>query len=123
MDSHYRQKLGKSAEDLACGELARRGYVILDRRYRTRLGEIDIIARDGGTLVFVEVKARVGDAFGAPEDAVTPQKQWRMTRMAEAYLTDRRLGEEVDCRFDVVAVDASQTPPQITVYESAFDAV
>lgn len=123
MADTYRQDLGKSAEDLACQELARRGYVILDRRYRTRLGEIDVIARDGGTLVFVEVKARVGDEFGAPEDAITPQKQWRMTRMAETYLMARRLGDDVDCRFDVVAVDAAQEPAVITVYQSAFDAV
>jgi putative endonuclease len=123
LDSRYRQVLGKSAEDLACEELTRRGYVILERRYRTRLGEIDIIARDGGTLVFVEVKARVGDEFGAPEDAITPQKQWRMTRMAETYLMMQRLGDAVDCRFDVVAVDAASDPAAVTVYQSAFDAV
>jgi len=123
MDATYRQKLGKSAEDLACEELTRRGYAIIDRRFRTRLGEIDIVARDGGTLVFVEVKARVGDDYGLPEEAVTPQKQWRMTRMAETYLMVKRLGLEVDCRFDVVAVEEGQGSPVVTVFQSAFDAV
>ena len=60
MSSDKRQELGKSGENLACAELERRGYAILERRYRTRFGEIDIIASDHGTIVFVEVKARMG---------------------------------------------------------------
>ena len=63
--------LGKLGEDLACRELVRRGYAILDRRYRTRIGELDIVARDGETVVFVEVKARGSDEKGTALDAVT----------------------------------------------------
>jgi putative endonuclease len=122
MDATYRQRFGESAENAACRELARRGYAILARRFRTRMGEIDIVARDGETIVFVEVKARVGDRFGAPEEAVTAQKQWRMTRMAEAYLFEQRLGD-VPCRFDVVSIEGSNDPLTVTVYQSAFDAV
>jgi putative endonuclease len=114
--------LGKQAEDLASRELVSRGYQILQRRFRTRYGEIDIVARDGGTLVFVEVRARVGEDYGSAEDSITARKIWRMTRMAQAYLMMNGLGD-VDCRFDVVAVDWSGPEPVLTVYQSAFDAV
>src|SRR5215207_8078309 len=67
----HRQSLGKRGEDLACAELEKRGYVILDRRFRTRCGELDIVARDGTVLVFIEVKARSGSNFGTPFESVT----------------------------------------------------
>ena len=91
MSPDDRQFLGKLGEDLACGELRRRGYAILERRYRTRYGEIDIVARHETTLVFVEVKARVGDDYGGSGAAVTPWKQQRIVRMAVDYLSRRRL--------------------------------
>jgi putative endonuclease len=106
-------------EDLACAELERRGYAILARRYRTRHGEIDIIARDGATIVFVEVKARVGEAFGGGAAAVTGWKQQRIVRMATDYLARQRL-LEAPCRFDVVAVDLLGAAPRIEVYCDAF---
>ena len=81
---------GKLGEDLACAELARRGYAILERRYRTRFGEIDIVARHGDSLVFVEVKARDGDEFGGGAAAVTAWKQQRIVQMAIDYLARRR---------------------------------
>ena len=83
MSSDRRQTLGELGETLACDELRRRGYAILERRYRTRYGEIDIVARHGDVLVFVEVKARAGDAFGTGAEAVTAYKQRRVARMAE----------------------------------------
>jgi putative endonuclease len=116
-----RQSIGRLGEDLACAELARRGYVIVDRRYRTRYGEIDIVARDGEVLVFVEVKARGGDAFGGAVDAVISWKQRRVARMAADYLA-RKHPETPPCRFDVVAVDLSQGDPRVDVYAGAFDA-
>jgi putative endonuclease len=122
VQSTYRQNLGKRAEDLASRELVSRGYQILQRRFRTQYGEIDIVARDGGTLVFVEVRARAGEDYGSAEDSITARKIWRMTRMAQAYLMVHRLGD-VDCRFDVVAVDWSGPEPVLTLYQSAFDAV
>jgi putative endonuclease len=122
MDRAYRQQLGQQAEDLACRELAARGYQILQRRFRTQWGEIDIVAREGETLVFVEVRARVGEDYGSAEESITARKEWRMTRMAQAYLYEERL-EDVDCRFDVVAVDLSAAAAVLTVYQSAFDAV
>jgi putative endonuclease len=108
-------------EDLACAELQRRGYAILARRYRTRHGEIDIVARDGGTIVFVEVKARVGDEFGGGAAAVTGWKQQRIVRMATDYLARQGLLESA-CRFDVVSVDLLGAAPRIEVYSHAFTA-
>ena len=108
-------------EDLACGELQRRGYVILARRYRTRHGEIDIIAREAGTVVFVEVKARRGDAYGGAAVAVTAWKQRRIARMAEDFLARREL-LDAPCRFDVVSVDFDAAGPRIEVYTNAFTA-
>lgn len=121
MNTDGRQSLGKMGEDLACAELRRRGYAILERRYRTRHGEIDIIARDGATIVFVEVKARMGSEFGGGAAAVTGWKQQRIVRMATAFLARRGL-LEAPCRFDVVAVDLLGGAPRIEVYSDAFTA-
>jgi putative endonuclease len=99
-----RQSLGKAGEDLACRELERRGYAVLARRYRTRFGEIDIVADDHGVIVFVEVKARTSKRYGDAAEAVSFRKRRRIGAMALDYLAwtgglDRR------CRFDVVAID------------------
>jgi putative endonuclease len=117
-----RQSLGKCGENLAVAELTDRGYAILDRRYRTRYGEIDIVADDDGTIVFVEVKARASPEFGTAAEAVTAWKQRRLASMAVDYLSRRRLTDR-PCRFDVVAIDAAESDaPEITLYPSAFDA-
>ncbi len=81
-----RQAFGKTGEDQAVAELERLGYAILDRRYRTRHGEIDIVARDASATVFVEVKARATAEFGSAAEAVTPLKQRRLQSMALDYL-------------------------------------
>jgi putative endonuclease len=120
MTTDARQTLGKDGEDLACAELRRRGYAILERRYRTRAGEIDIVARHRGVIVFVEVKARAGGRCGSPADAVTGVKQRRIAQMAVDFLSRRRLHEE-PCRFDVVAVSFTDGQPRVEVYEGAFD--
>jgi putative endonuclease len=116
-----RQALGKSGEELACAELMRRGYAILAQRYRTRFGEIDIVARDGEITVFVEVKARDGERFGDGAEAVTPWKQRRVANMAVDYIARHRLYDR-PCRFDVVAVDVSTNPPRVDIYTNAFEA-
>jgi putative endonuclease len=115
-----RQSLGKAGEDLACAELCRRGYELLDRRYRTRFGEIDIVARHRGAIVFVEVKARASAAFGGGAEAVTELKQHRLGQMAVDFLARRRLTDQ-PCRFDVVAVSFDRGRPRVDVYENAFD--
>lgn len=101
---HYSQDTGKRGEDIATTQLWHQGYAILSRRYRTRFGEIDIVAQDGATLVFVEVKARRSDRFGAAAECVTPWKQRRLAAMALDYMAwVNRLDDP--CRFDVIAID------------------
>ena len=115
-----RQAMGKSGEDLAVAELERRGYAILARRYRTDRGEIDIVAQDGETLVFVEVKARATAEFGTAAEAVTRRKQLQVIAMARVYLTFERV-KDVPCRFDVVAIDGVGERAVVTVYAGAFE--
>jgi putative endonuclease len=118
----HRQTLGKIGEDLAVAELTRRGYAILERRYRTRHGEIDIVAEDGGTIVFVEVKARATREFGTAAEAITPYKQRRLASMASEYLARQQVTDR-PCRFDVVAIDEAESDTaSITLYVGAFDA-
>jgi putative endonuclease len=112
--------LGKTGEDLACRELERRGYVIVARRYRRRGGELDIVARDGGTLVFVEVKTRVGRRFGAAVDAVTRCKRRRIGRLALEYVVRHHL-TGCPCRFDVVSIHFDDGRTAVEVYQGAFD--
>jgi putative endonuclease len=119
--SYARQALGKHGEDLACRELERRGYAIVARRYRRRGGEIDIIARDGETIVFVEVKTREDLAFGGGADAVTAFKRRRMVQVAEDYLARHHRGD-CRCRFDVVSIELSSGTPVFELYQNAFDA-
>jgi putative endonuclease len=123
MPANARVELGKWGEECACRELRRRGYVILERRYRTRFGEIDIVATDGGVLVFVEVKARRGVAFGTPAEAVTRHKQRRLLQLAAMYLAARRVAADVACRFDVVSISCPPgvATPQILLLKHAFD--
>ena len=120
MTSDPRQALGISGENLACAELQRRGYAILARRYRSRGGELDIVARDGQTVVFVEVKTREGCEFGAGAESVTLFKRRRMATVALDYLARHRL-VECACRFDVVSIDMSEQKPRIELYQNAFD--
>jgi len=121
MGADARQALGKLGEELACDELARRGYAILARRYRTRCGEIDIIASAAGTLVFVEVKTRAGDRYGGSLSAVTPRKQQQIVRVALDFLVRERILDR-PCRFDVVTVDVQDGKPRIEVFQHAFTA-
>jgi len=95
--------LGQTGEAAAVQFLKRRGYVILARNLRSRLGEIDLLVQDGATLVFVEVKARRGVAGDPPQAGVNARKRLRLVRIALGYLAARRLGEQ-RCRFDVVGV-------------------
>lgn len=117
--TYARQQLGKFGEETAVRELERRGYEILARRYRTRHGEIDIVARDGDTIVFVEVKVRVTAEFGTAAEAVTAAKQRRLGAMATDYLARSRV-PACPCRFDVVAIDGVGDDRRITVYQHAF---
>ena len=98
-----RQRLGRAGEAVAEAHLRRAGMEILERRFRVRCGEIDIVALDGEIIVFVEVKTRAGGRYGGPAAAVTHRKRKRLARVASAYLQSRRCAER-PCRFDVVEV-------------------
>jgi putative endonuclease len=117
--SRARIAFGKTGEDLACAELERRGYAILARRHRCRSGEIDIIARDGKTVVFVEVKARHSRAFGEAAEAVTALKQRRIARIAAEYVVQQQL-RDCPCRFDVVSIHFAGGQPAVEVFQNAF---
>ena len=122
--SSNRQQFGRAAEQAAAAYLERRGYVLLARNQRVGRGELDIIARHGGALVFVEVKGRRTRTCGAPEEAVTPRKRQQVARLAELWLAARPwlLRGVSEVRFDVIAVDTAAFPAQIRHLEAAFDA-
>lgn len=111
---------GKAGEDLAAAFLTKEGYRILERNFRSPLGEIDIVAVDRGTLVFVEVKTRSSNKFGSPEEAVNPRKQHQMTKAAQLYISRKRLFNS-PARFDVVAVILSGEKQEVRVIRNAFE--
>lgn len=116
-----RQTIGWRSEDAAARLLRKLGFHIVGRNVRLPGGEIDIIAVDDRTVVFVEVKGRLGDAAGRPEDHVDDEKQRRLSRLATIYLRRRRL-QEYRCRFDVVAVywRVNDNKPELKHYRNAF---
>jgi putative endonuclease len=114
-----RRQLGDAGEDLAAAALKKQGYKILERNYVTPLGEIDLIARQGQTVVVVEVKTRKSTRFGSPQEAVSLAKQQRLRRLADYYLKDKRLAE-TPVRFDVVAVTLAEGEPQVEIIQNAF---
>jgi putative endonuclease len=115
-----RGDLGRRGEARAARELRRRGYVILERRWRCRVGEIDIVARDGDVLVVVEVKARSRSDYGPPIDAVDRRKRRKLEKLARAYLQAKRR-RDVSLRFDLVGVTFSAgEKPLVEVFPDAF---
>jgi len=117
-----RDREGRLGEGIARWRLILAGYRIVETNYRTRYGEIDIVAKDGDDLVFVEVKTKRSKEYGQPEEAVDERKQNKITRMALMYLTEREGGRDVACRFDVVTVDLSGMLPRVRVIPNAFEA-
>jgi putative endonuclease len=112
---------GASGEDLACQHLRRKGYTILARNFRCRSGEIDVVARDGPTVVFVEVKERKGSSHGAGHEGVTFGKRRRVIRAARLFVASRGYAEAQPCRFDVVSIDWREGEPVVRHDPGAFD--
>lgn len=113
-------RFGKKNEKLAVGFLKRRGYRIIERNFRTRMGEVDIIATDGDTIVFVEVKARRSGRYGHPKFAVTPAKQRHLSIAALSYL--KKTGNTgARARFDVVTVRYAGDMPTVEHFQNAFE--
>jgi len=112
------RKTGKKYEEMAADYLQSRGYEILKKNYHCSYGEIDVIARSGEYLVFVEVKYRGSSAYGSPGEAVDRRKQRRISRAALSYYGRNGYEQEVPCRFDVIGVDGKGN---ISHIENAFD--
>ena len=117
--SLFKKTLGREGEDRAAQFLAEKGYKILERNYSTRSGEIDLVALHNGEVVFVEVKTRTSDAYGAPELAVNPRKQLRMIKAALGYIKYKKL-HQMPCRFDVVAITTA-AENGVELIQNAFE--
>ncbi|NVM20544.1 MAG: YraN family protein [Desulfobacterales bacterium] len=115
-----RRHVGEGGESVAVKVLKKNGYKILEQNYRSKLGEIDIIATEGGALAFVEVKARRTDRFGDPKLAVTPNKKRKISMVALEYL--KKTGQiDKKARFDVVAVRLLPGQPDVEIIKNAFE--
>ncbi len=113
---------GRTGEDLAARYLEENRYRIIERNFKCPIGEIDIIARDGRTIAFIEVKSRKSVRYGRPEEAVDRKKQAKLSLVAMAYLKGRS-GLDTPARFDVVSVYLGPQRPEIRLFKNAFDLV
>jgi len=112
--------LGARGEDLAVQYLKKKGFKVIERNYHCSAGEIDLIAREKNTLVFVEIKTRSSSDYGLPQDAVDRFKQKKMIEVARAYMAEHHLTEDILARFDVVAIQLTPTGPDIELIKDAF---
>jgi putative endonuclease len=122
MSDQSTQEQGRRGEDIAWEYLKKRGYKILERNYRCRYGEIDLIAKDRGIIVFVEVKSRRSAAFGEPEESVGLAKQKKISTVALCYLEEKHL-HNCEARFDVVSILSVAGEQKIVLIPDAFDLV
>lgn len=114
------KQIGGGGERAAARRLTALGYRIVERNVRAPWGEIDLVALDGETLVFCEVKTRRGDAAGSPDEAIDPRKQARIARLAEGYLLARPALAECECRFDAALVTKRWSGWKVEVVKDAF---
>jgi len=115
-----RLELGKFGEELALRKIKRLGYKKIIRNFRCPLGEMDIIARDGDTLVFMEIKTRKGRSIDYAKEAVNARKKRQISKVALAYMKSRDCSD-VRARFDVVAISLGRGKPEIEVIKNAFE--
>lgn len=99
---------GEEAESLASAFLQKQGLVFLERNFRCKAGEIDLIMRDGDILVFVEVRLRSNPFFAQAAESITWNKQRKLVNTAQLYLQQHKLFDKVSCRFDVIAIESNQ---------------
>jgi putative endonuclease len=116
-EANWNQKTGKTGEDIAAAYLEREGFRILDRNWGTRMGEIDIVAMEGDTMVFCEVKARMSLEYGPPECAITAEKLKRLRRAAVAYMASHQ-HRAAEYRFDAVAILFDNGRPLVTHFRN-----
>ncbi len=115
-----KQKIGKKGESIAVRYLKKQGYRIVEQNYRSKVGEIDIIAREKKSLVFVEVKTRSSRSFGSPKWAITPKKQ-KAISMAALYYLKMTNQNDINARFDVVSILLQGEDTHIELVRNAFD--
>ena len=120
MNGSERIQTGKRGEDIAVAYLKNRGYRIIERNYTCLFGEIDIVAKDGDTVVFVEVKSRKSEKFGDPQGAVGREKQKKISRISLTYLEEKHL-YPCDARFDVVAIKMLPAGSIVELIQNAFE--
>ena len=116
-----KKALGDWGEEMAASFLKKCGYVILEKQYRTPVGEIDIICKKGDTIVFIEVKTRVSSRFGGPEDAITPYKKERIVRAARWYIMEK-IQKDMLFRFDCLLIRGKPDRFELEHIEAAFEA-
>ena len=116
-----RKEVGAKGEKLAVKFLKRKGYKIVQRNYTCKLGEIDIVARQDGTVIFVEVKTRRTQEFGPPQSAITAAKKKQISRVALWYVKEKKFMDQ-SCRFDVIGITFSpeSRKPRVEHIENAF---
>jgi len=115
-----KKELGKKGEELAVRFLKKKGYRVIERNYVCKMGEMDIIAKEKDTFVFVEVKTRTSSTFGPPQLAVNAAKQRQLSKVALNFLKEKHL-EDAKARFDVVAILLGPKGEQIELIRDAFD--
>ncbi len=114
------KSLGSKGEDLAVTFLKKKGYKIVSKNYKNYIGEIDIIAQDGETVVFIEVKTRANDSFGYPFESVHKKKRLKLRNLALLYL--KKAGEELPVRFDVLSITCAENGKmEIDHIQDAFE--
>ncbi len=115
-----RSEVGRKGEQLAFRYLKRRGYRIVELNYRCPLGEVDIVAREGDTIVFVEVKTRRDASYGRPREAIGFKKRSQLSKVAQYFLKVRR-AEHLSARFDVMEIEIDEDGPRIELLKNAFE--
>ncbi len=115
-----KKELGKKGEDLAVRFLKKRGYQIIQRNYTCKMGEMDVIAKEKDTLVFIEVKTRTSTTFGPPQLSVHFSKQNQLSKVALHFLKEKNLSD-IRARFDVVAILLGPKGEEIELIRDAFD--
>ncbi len=116
---YIRHKLGSNGEEIACDFLKKSGYKIIEKNYRCKIGEIDIIACDKDELVFVEVKTRTQKVFGSPVESVNDEKKNHIYRVAQYYITTKKL-EQAQIRFDVIEIYIKNNEVNINLIKNAI---
>lgn len=114
-----KRAVGTTYEEKAADFLARNGYQLLQKNFRCKIGEIDLIAKDEGYLCFIEVKYRSGTLMGYPAEAITPAKIRKITRTAQFYMLLHKIPENTPCRFDAVVILEND----ISIIKNAFDGI